>query len=133
MAPMEATIGMNTARRASSRIEFSKRPITEAARMAVARLIRSHTRRFGNTTRAGSRTVSSPAAPPRRWMSSVADDVDDVVDRDHPQQAMATVDHRDGHQVVLGDEPRDLLLVGLRGDAHRLLLPQQPDRGRPVR
>ena len=40
--------------------------------MAVARLIRSQTRRFGKTTRAGARTVSSPAARPRRWMSSVA-------------------------------------------------------------
>jgi hypothetical protein len=60
------------------------------------------------------------------------DDVDDVVDRDHPQQAMAAVDHRDGHQVVLGDEPGDLLLVGFRGHAHRLLLAQEPDRSRRV-
>lgn len=45
---------------------------------------------------------------------------------------MVAVDHRDGHQVVLRDEPCDLLLVGLRGDAHRLLLAQEPDRGRRV-
>ena len=72
MPPMEATMGMNTARVASSRMEPSKRPMTEAASTAVARLITRHTRRLGNTRRGASKIVSSPPAPPSRWMSSVA-------------------------------------------------------------
>jgi hypothetical protein len=46
---MEATMGMKMASRASSRMDPSKRPMTEAARMAVPRLMSSQTRRFGKT------------------------------------------------------------------------------------
>jgi len=108
---MEATIGMNTARRASSRIEFSQA------------LREDHPGRGQDGLVAG-----RPSEALDVLGGLLPDDVSDVVDRDHPQQALVAVDHRDGHQVVLGDEPRDLLLVGLRGHAHRLLLTQEPHR-----
>ena len=72
MPPIEATIGMNTARVASEWMDDSKSPMTDAARTAVPRLMRRQMRRLVNTLRGGSSTFSSPATPPRRWMSSVA-------------------------------------------------------------
>ena len=72
MPPIEATIGMKTARVARVWIEDSKSPMTDAASTAVPRLISRQRLRLGKTARGGSRTVSSPATPPRRWMSSVA-------------------------------------------------------------
>src|SRR5512137_2814237 len=130
MPPIEATIGMNTASRASSRIEPSKRPITEAARMAVPRLISSQTRRFGNTVRAGSRTVSSPAAPPSRWMSSVASSRITSMTSSTvmtPRRRWPPSTTGMATRLYLATR-RHLLLVGLRGHAHRLLLPEQPHR-----
>src|SRR6266446_3300075 len=90
MPPMEATIGMNTARRASSRIEFSQA------------LREDHPGRGQDGLVAG-----RPSEALDVLGGLLPDDVSDVVDRDHPQQALVAVDHRDGHQVVLGDEPRE--------------------------
>ena len=51
----------------------------------------------------------------------LADDgVDDVVDRDDAEHVAAFVDHRDGEQVVLGDEARDVLAIGRAADGERL-------------
>src|SRR5258708_7825153 len=55
MPPIEATMGMKTARVASAWIDVSNRPMTEAASTAVPRLMSRHTRRSGNTARGGAR------------------------------------------------------------------------------
>ena len=47
----------------------------------------------------------------------VLDDPEDVVNRDDTRQPVAHFDHRNGHEVVLFDDVRDLFLVGF--DRHR--------------
>ena len=53
-------------------MEPSNSPMTEAASTAVPRLINRQRSRLVKTALGGSRTVSSPGTPARRWMSSVA-------------------------------------------------------------
>ena len=44
------------------------------------------------------------------------DDVDDVVDRDHPDQPVLVVDHRGGHQRIFLKAQRDVFLVHVDRD-----------------
>ena len=53
MPPMEATMGMKIARVARVWMDSSKRPMTEAARMAVPRLMNRQSRRLGKTAEWG--------------------------------------------------------------------------------
>src|SRR6266403_367576 len=76
MPPMETTIGMNRATRASSRIEFSQA------------LREDHPGRGQDGLVAG-----RPSEALDVLGGLLPDDVNDVVDRDHPQQAMVAVDH----------------------------------------
>ena len=113
-------MGMKMARVASAWMEPSKRPMTEAARMAVPRLISRQTSRLGNTAAGGSSTVSSPAAPPSRWMSSVASSrmtsmTSSTLMMPSRRWSRSTTGTR--HEVVLAHQPRDLLLVGVGGHA----------------
>ena len=50
----------------------------------------------------------------------VAHDVEDVLHADGAEQAVGPVHDGDRHQVVLGDDARDLFLVGLRRHGHHV-------------
>ena len=48
------------------------------------------------------------------------DDVDDVVDSDETDEFVGLIDNREREEIVLGDEPRNLALVGAGADAYDL-------------
>ena len=114
--PIEATIGMNTARVARLWMEPSNSPMTEAASTAVARLINRQRRRLGKTRPGGIEDglVAGDAAQPLDVLGGLlADDVDHVVHADGAEQAAIAVHHRHLDQVVALDQARHLLLVGV--------------------
>ena len=98
MPPIDATIGMNTARVARVWIDPSKSPMTDAASMAVPRLIsrQMQTAREDLPRRIEHGLVARHAAEPLDVLGGLlVDDVDDVVDADPAEQAPIAVDH--GH------------------------------------
>src|SRR5919197_1183315 len=136
MPPIDATIGMNTASIARAWMDDSNKPMTDAARTAVPRLTNRHVRRFRNTAFGGSNTVSSPATPPRRWMSSVASSRRMSMTSSTPivpRSRRVPCPHGDLDQVVALDEARDLLLVGVHRHALHVLGADRPDGRRGVR
>ena len=89
MPPMLATIGISTASATTFSIVASNRPTTFAARNAVARLMPSQTaRRRALGTHAGEHVLVLVEAGHAhdRVLGFLADDVDDVVDRDAAEQ-----------------------------------------------
>src|SRR4030066_287705 len=71
----------------------------------------------GLSPRAHPPTVPGPSAQALDVLGGfLADDVDDVVHGDDPQESAVAVHHGHRHDVVLGDQPGDFLLVGPRRD-----------------
>ena len=103
----------------SSAIASSNWPITSEASTAVTRLIDSHARASARGAPAiGVHVVGADAAHPQQvFLGLLVDHVDHVVDHDHAEQAAALVDHRAGHQVLVAEQVRHLVLVG--GRRHR--------------
>ena len=124
LPPMPATTGMKTARAATAWIDALEEA-DDARGQDRRRQVHEEPGEppaDGLRRRVEDRLVGGDAAEPVDVLGRLlVDDVDHVVDRDRAQEAVVPVDHRHREEVVPGDEPRDLLLVGVGGDAHHLV------------
>ena len=147
LPPMLATIGISTASATIFSIEPSNCRITQEASSAVTRLASSQGKRPLAMVQTESDSSSCAADAAERLdvlFGLLLDDVDDVVEGEHADQAVAVVHHRRRDQVVALEHARHLLLVlggahppsvGVHqiGDRHRPLGAQQPVERRPRR
>ena len=122
LPPIEATIGISTASATICWIVASNKAITQEARMAVARLTSSQPKRLRVSSRHCVMLLMADAAEMQDLLGRLLlDDVDDVIDRQHADQAPVLVDHGGREQIVLLEAEGDVLLVVVDLE-HRLLL-----------
>ena len=116
--PIDATIGISTASATKARMVSVNCEITVAARIAVQRLIASHTNRPRAISKTPSDSSSSPtpARQPDVLLRLLLQRLHGVVDGDDPDQPPVRVDDRRRGQVVLVEQVGHVLLrAGRRG------------------
>ena len=135
LPPIDAAMGIRTARMTICWMVASKRPITADASSAVRRFRKEP----GETGSAGRddgvvKIVFPYAAEAHDiLLGLLLDNVEDIVDHDHADQPVGRIDHGRGHEVLLSEHVRDLLLIHLQRDGKRLNFHNVSDQNRALR
>ena len=115
LPPIEATMGMRTARATISRIVPSKMPMTMDAITAVPRLMKSHQKRLRvvSITPLIEVGAGDTAKTEHILLRFLAQHVRHVVEGDGAQQPVVAIDDSHFGEPVLLEQPGNLFLVGI--------------------
>ena len=127
--PMLATIGISTASATILASASSKLLITQEASSAVSRFANSQGKRplAMRQTEFGQLFLAADTAERADvLLGLLLDDIDDVVEGDHPDEPVVLVDDRCGHEVIALEQSRHVLLVLGDPDRTQILVRSVP-------